>query len=696
MSEESTEHPSAIAAGSARFANRELSWLDFNDRVLALAADPALPLLERVKFAAIFSQNLDEFFQVRVGGLHAQVRAGYEAASPDGLTPQEQISRIHARASELVDRQQTIVRKELLPKLAEAGIRVCAWDEIDAGDRAHLREVFDTRMFPILTPLKVDPAHPFPAISNLSLNLAVVLSDPVSGDQGFARIKVPPALPRFQALEDGTRLVPIELVIGAFLEDLFPGMVVEAHYPFRVTRDADIELDEGETRDLREAIESELAERLRINTPARLEIDGRMSAEVRELLRRELEIGPEDVYPVDGLLDLARLWELYRLPRPELRDEPWVPVTGPPLRHPDEAPGTGDVSIFQILRHGDLLVHHPYDAFHSSVEAFVRQAADDPDVLAIKHTLYRTSGVDNALVRSLRDAARRGKEVVVLVELQARFDEQSNIERARLLEDAGCHVVYGIVGLKTHAKVVMVVRREGEGIRRYCHIGTGNYNPETARLYEDLGLFTASPEIGADVASLLNYLTGFSRAPEYHRLLVAPQFLRQRLVERIEEESRQPDGRIVMKMNSLSDPPMIDALYAASRAGVEIDLIVRGICCLRPGVPGLSENIRVRSILGRFLEHSRIYCFGSAARGRTCLIGSADLMTRNLNGRVEAVVPVDDPGLQARLEEILDVLLSDDVLAWELDAEGHWARVPTRQGRASHDQFCALALARAH
>jgi polyphosphate kinase len=682
------------ATGPRRFLNRELSWLDFNERVLALAEDDRLPLLERIKFSAIFSSNLDEFFQVRVGGLHAQMRAGLEGQSADGRTPRQQCAEISARVGALVERAQALLRKQLMPALEQEGIRVCSWEQLRAEDREYLREAFRAEIFPILTPLAVDPAHPFPAISNLSLNLAVVLVDPETGDQGFARVKVPPAIPRFLALPDEQRFVPVEQVIGAHLGDLFSGMRVVAHYPFRVTRDADIELDEGETRDLREAIESELAERLRGNAASRLEIDRHTSREVKELLQRELELGEQDVYPIDGLMDLTGLWELYRQPRADLKDEPWIPVTAPPLRHGDEVPP--DLSIFQTLKHGDLLVHHPYDAFPSSVEAFVRQAADDPDVLAIKHTLYRTSGVSNPIVRALSDAARRGKEVVVLVELKARFDEQANIERARLLEDAGCHAVYGIVGLKTHVKIALVLRKEGDGIRRYCHIGTGNYNPETARLYEDVGLFTASPEIGADVASLFNYLTGFSRAPAYSKLLVAPHALRQRLVELIEQEAQHPDGRIVMKMNSLSDPPIIDALYAASCAGVSIDLIVRGICCLRPGVPGLSENIRVRSILGRFLEHSRIYRFGSELRGYRYLIGSADLMTRNLNGRVEALVPVEDLALQMRLEEVLAVELSDDRLAWALDGDGQWTQACPGAEAASQERLQKLALARAH
>jgi polyphosphate kinase len=676
--------------GPQRFLNRELSWLDFNARVLALVESPDLPLLERVKFAAIFSSNLDEFFQVRVGGLRAQIRAGYEALSADGLTPQAQCELIHQRVGELVHRQQQLVHKTLLPALAAAGVRLTTWQELGPDDRAYLRKVFERQIFPILTPLSVDPVHPFPAISSLSLNLAVLLEDPDTHQQGFARVKVPPVLPRFHFLPDERRFVATEALIGAFLGELFPGMTIVAHYPFRVTRDADIELDEGEAEDLMAALESELRERLRLKEAARLEVDAAMSPAVRELLMRELDLGPRDVYAADGLIDLTCLWEIYALPRPELKDETWVPVTPPVLRQPEEA----EIPIFGVLNQGDLLVHHPYESFRASVEAFIRQAAEDPQVLAIKHTLYRTSGTTNPVVQALCLAAQRGKEVVALVELKARFDEQANIERARLLEEAGCHVVYGIVGLKTHAKIAMVVRRESDGIRRYCHIGTGNYNPDTARQYEDLGLFTSSPEIGSDVAHLFNYLTGSSRAPEYRRLWVAPHTLRRHLVEQIEAEALHPDGQIAIKMNSLADPPMIDALYAASQAGVRIDLIVRGICCLRPGVPGLSENIRVRSILGRFLEHSRIYRFGSEARGYRYWIGSADLMTRNLNGRVEALVPVEDPALEARLEEVLRVAFEDDVAAWELDGSGSWARVPAARGLSSQRRLQALALAR--
>jgi polyphosphate kinase len=676
--------------GPERFLNRELSWLEFNRRVLQLAESPELPLLERAKFAAIFSSNLDEFFQVRVGGLKAQIRAGYETPAPDGRTPASQHAEIHACVSDQLRSLDGLVRKELLPALAGAGLRLTRWSELESEDRAYLGRVFEQQIFPILTPLSVDPAHPFPAISSLSLNLAVVLEDPETHHQGFARVKVPPALPRFHFLPDERRFVAIEEIIGAFLGELFSGMVIVAHYPFRVTRDADIELDEDEAQDLMAALETELRERLRQKEAARLEVDGAMSPAIRDLLLRELELGPHDVYAIDGPLDLTCLWELHALPRPELKEEAWVPVTPPALRHLED----GETPIFHVLLERDVLVHHPYESFRTSVESFIRHAAEDPQVLAIKHTLYRTSGPSNPVVQALCHAAQRGKEVVALVELKARFDEQANIERARLLEESGCHVVYGIVGLKTHAKIAMVVRREPDGIRRYCHIGTGNYNPDTARQYEDLGLFTSSEQMGNDVANLFNYLTGSSRAPEYDRLWVAPHTLRSRLVERIEEEARHPDGQIAIKLNSLADPPMIDALYAAAQAGVRIDLVVRGICCLRPGVPGFSENIRVRSILGRYLEHSRIYRFGSERRGYRYWIGSADLMTRNLNGRVEALVPVDDPALEARLEEVLQLAFEDDTGAWELDASGSWLRVPKLRGASLQRRLQALALAR--
>jgi polyphosphate kinase len=538
----------------------------------------------------------------------------------------------------------------------------------------------------VLTPLSVDPAHPFPYISSLSLNLAALVRDPASGERRFARVKVPPLLPRFVELPDDERFVPIEQVIAAHLEMLFPGMEIVGHSVFRLTRDADLELEEDEGGDLLEAIESVLRRRLRGATPVRLEVDAAATDEVRTLLMRELALMPDEVYLVEGLLDPSALWSLYERDRPELKDEPWTPVTQPRLEGADD--------LFRVLSNGDLLVHHPYDSFETSIEAFIEQAAVDPAVLAIKLALYRTSE-ESPIVQALVRAAEAGKQVVALVELQARFDERANILQARTLEQAGVHVVYGIVGLKTHAKVCLVVRREAAGIRRYTHIGTGNYNPSTARLYEDVGLLSADPDVGADLSDLFNLLTGYSRQRRYRRLLVAPATLKPRLIELIRGEAAGGDGSIVLKMNSLVDPETIDALYEASRAGVRVDLSVRGICCLRPGVPGLSDTIRVRSIVGRFLEHSRIFRFGNRERGFAHFIGSADLMPRNLERRVEVTAPVLDPRLTERLDEILRAGWEDDTLAWELGPDGSWAKVPTERGINAQERSMQLALDRA-
>jgi polyphosphate kinase len=682
----------------SRFLNRELSWLDFNARVLALAEDPDVPLLERAKFLAIFSQNLDEFFQVRVSGLQEQLAAGLRSRSPDGLDPLGQLRAIRARVDELMSRQATIFTKEIVPALEDVGIRFWRWDDLSDDDRARLHTVFEEHVFPVLTPLAVDPAHPFPYISNLSLNLAVMVRDPVTGNERFARVKVPPILPRFVALPDDRGFVPLEQVIAAHLDVLFPGMEILETYPFRVTRDADFEL-EDEAEDLLEAIESVLRRRSKFGHAVRLEVDSHMSEEVLGLLCRELDLSEQDVTVVDAPLDLGGLWALYGLSRPELRDEPWTPQTPAVLGGAAER----TLDIFRLLEQGDVLVHHPYDSFATSAEAFIEQAARDPQVLAIKQTLYRTAGHESGIVRSLISAAEAGKQVVVLVELKARFDEQANIERARALEEAGAHVVYGLVGLKTHAKILLVVRQEVGGIRRYCHVGTGNYNPHTASLYEDIGLLSADPELGSDLTELFNHLTGYSHASAYRRLLVAPGTMRPGLIERIgRETARGREGSITMKMNSLVDPEVIDALYAASQAGVSIDLIVRGICCLRPGVPGLSENIRVRSLIGRFLEHSRIYRFGADSDtaehepDTEHWIGSADLMPRNLDRRVESLIPVTDPRLRARIDEILQINLEDDVLAWELEPDGNWRKIPTVAGVDTHRRLQELALARAH
>ena len=657
--------------------------------MLALAEDASLPLLERLKFVAIFANNLDEFFQVRVSGLQEQVEAGVVRRSPDGRTPAEQLEGIRERAQELSIRAADVFASELVPALEKERIRIVrSIEALDRADLAFLEQEFDERIFPVLTPLSVDPAHPFPYISNLSLNLAAMVRDPMTGVRRFARVKVPPLLPRFVPLPDGERFVPLENVIAAHLDRLFPGMELVGHHTFRLTRDADLEVEEDEAEDLLEAIQSVLRRRRRGANPVRLEVDEAMSHEVLELLRRELDLEEEEVVVTPGLLDLSALWSLVALDRPELKHEPWVPVTQPRL-----ADGEGAPDLFEVLRAGDVLVHHPYDSFSSSVEAFVEQAARDPAVLAIKQTMYRTSTQESPIIRALIRAAELGKQVVALVELKARFDEEANITYARELEQAGVHVVHGVVGLKTHAKISLVVRREAAGVRRYAHVGTGNYNPVTARLYEDMGLLTADPEIGADLTDLFNLLTGYSRQREYRRLLVAPEYLRPEMLELIRDQARE-GGRIVLKMNALVDPDMVDALYEASQAGAEIDLIVRGICCLRPGIPGLSERITVRSLVGRYLEHSRIFRFGERAEA-THYIGSADLMQRNLDRRVEALVPVADPSLAARLDEVLDVLMQDDMLSWTLGADGTWTKVRGERGIDAQQRLQELAVERA-
>jgi len=677
----------APADGSDRFLSRELSWLAFNARVLSLAEDAELPLLERVKFVAICAKNLDEFFQVRVAGLKAQVDAGVLSASPDGKSPSEQLQEIRLRAEELVKREGRVFAKDLVPKLAAEGISFVDWDALSERDRARLRHEYETRIHPALTPLAVDPAHPFPWISNLSLNLAVLV-DEASGGRRFARVKVPPMLPRFADLGEG-RLLPIELLIAAHLDLLFPGTTIVGAWAFRVTRDAELLVDEGEADDLLAAIESGLHRRLRVNDAVRLELDAAAAPDVVRLLAEGLDLGDADIYLQRGPLDLGALWQLFGLERPDLKDPPWQPATQARLARADKRE-----DLFAVLRAGDVMVHHPYDSFRNSVEAFLEQAARDPDVLAIKHTLYRTAVRENRVLRALIQAAQEGKEVVTLVEIKARFDEEANIEWARSLESAGGNVVYGLVGLKTHGKVVLVVRRERDGIRRYCHVGTGNYNPETARSYEDVGLLTASAEIGADVGELFNHLTGCGQQSAYRKLLVAPATGRSGLLAQIRAESEAGDGEIVIKVNGLQDPDMIDALYAAARAGVKIELLVRSICCLRPGVPGLSESVRVRSVVGRFLEHSRIFRFGSEARGRRHFIGSADLMTRNLERRVEVLAPVEDPALKARLDEILAVNLDPLAYAWELAPDGRWTRHPEAGGFSTHARFQELARAR--
>ncbi len=656
--------------GPARFYNRELSWLEFGSRLLDLGSDPRIPLLERTKFLAIFSDGLDEFFQVRVAGLKDQVDAGLRAPSADGLRPSETLRAIAERLRQLVKRQSAIFLDDVAPSLADEGIRLSDWSSLDDDDRGYLVDVFEREIFPVLTPLSVDPGHPFPYISNLSLNLIVRVGDPVTGEERVARVKVPPLLPRFVVMPDGERFVPLEQVIAAHLGRLFGDMVIGEHYAFRVTRNADMALEEDEADDLLVAVEMELRRR-RFGRAVRLEVSSDISPDMRDMLLQELDLGPDDIYETDAPLDLGGLWKVHALDRPDLHEEAWAPMTPPGLANANNEPA----DIFAVLRERDVLVHHPYDSFSTSVEAFIAQAADDPDVLAIKQTLYRTSG-DSPIVASLIQAAETGKQVAAVVELKARFDEQANILWARALEEAGVHVVYGLVGLKTHSKAALVVRREEEGIRLYCHLGTGNYNPRTARLYEDFGLLSADHDFGADVGDLFNFLTGYSRAVPYRKLIVAPVTLRPRIIELIEQESRLgPEGRITIKVNGLTDPDVIDALYGASRERVPIDLIVRGVCSLRPGVPGMSETIRVRSIVGRFLEHSRIYRFGGTEHPLTLLMGSADLMERNLDRRIELLFPVTNTELQARLLEVLDIDLADDTNSWALGPGGKWERV---------------------
>jgi polyphosphate kinase len=693
--EHHTPPPVRELSDPSLYLNREISWLQFNDRVLSLAADPATPLLERLRFLAIFATNLDEFYMVRVSGLREQVEAGVATRGSDGWTPTETLEAISKYIGPATEAHTRIFLEEVVPALEAAGIHVARIDELERNDREYLREYFQDQVYPVLTPLAVDPGHPFPYLSNLSLSLAVTVRDPASHRPLFARVKVPNILPRFVPLADGSTFVSLEQLMTAHLDQLFPGMeVVEAH-PFRVTRDADIELAEDEADDLLIAVEQELRRR-RFGAVVRLEVAADMPDNVVRLLQRELDVDDSALVAVEGPLNLGDLFSLAdAIDRPELAEPPWVGTTQPRLS------GTGReaVNLFDTIRQGDLLVHHPYDAFSTSVERFLAQAADDPDVLAIKQTLYRTDG-DSPIVNALIHAAEQGKQVAVLVELKARFDEASNISWARALEQAGCHVAYGLVGLKTHAKTALVVRREQGRIRRYCHIGTGNYNAKTARLYTDLGLLTSNEQIASDLTDLFNSLTGYARDTHYRRILVAPDGLRDAVVELIGRVARRHSprrkGRIVMQMNSLVDAACIRALYAASQAGVEIDLVVRGICRLRPGVTGISETIRVRSIVGRFLEHPRLWMFQNG-RDRSYYIGSADLMPRNLDHRVEAVTPVDDPDLRDRLQEILDVMLADNVQAWELLSDGTWTRLAPDEGEkpvATHKLLRELALRR--
>jgi polyphosphate kinase len=654
------------AAPAGRFFNRELSWLDFNHRVLELAKDPQVPLLERVRLLAIFSSNLDEFFMKRVGGLQRQQLARVTQLSIDGLTPRDQLDAIHAYLRPVLYEHLRCWLENLKPELESEGIFIQDYEALQPLDRAAADQFFAKNVFPILTPLAVDPAHPFPFISNLSNSIGVILRHPTSKETLFVRIKVPENLPRWVPLATRLHFVPLEQVVGGNLSLLFPGMDVIEHQPFRVTRNADIEMDAEDADDLLQLVEQELRAR-RLARVVRLELAESMSAAMREFVVSGIEVDERDIYPTSGLLDMSDLAALARLDLPKLKFKPWVPATPPRL-------AGEDVDFFQVIRGGDLLVHHPYESFSESVEKFIAAAALDPKVLAIKMTLYRTTA-DSPFILSLIHAAESGKQVAVVVELKARFDEQRNVQLAQTLENAGVHVVYGLLGLKTHTKVAMVVRDEPDGLRTYCHIGTGNYNSLTAQLYTDLGLFTCDPRIADDVIDLFHYLTGRSMKRDYRKLLVAPVNMRERLVLKIRREADHARGgreaSITAKMNALQDPQIIEELYAASEAGVKIELFVRGFCCLRPGAAGLSSNIRVVSILGRFLEHSRIYHFLNGG-AEEFFIGSADWMSRNLDWRVESVTPVEDPALRLRLREILDVMRRAELHAWELGADGVW------------------------
>jgi polyphosphate kinase len=655
------------------FFNRELSWMEFNRRVLEIAEDTTVPLLERLRFCSIYASNLDEFYMVRVAGLFDQLDAGIDARGPDGLRPNEQIDRIQARVLELDRRLQRCFGGELRPALEREDIRIVSLEDASEEERRQIHRRFHEQVFPTLTPLVIGLGRPFPYISNLSLSLAVLLRDPESEVEIVARVKVPKELlGRFLPVGAEGTFVPLEQVIAANLDALFPGTEVVDHGFFRVTRDADFNISD-EADDLLQAVQDELRRR-RFGEVVRLEMDSAMNPKLRHELIGALRLEDREVYDIDGLLDLADLSEIADVSgHADLRFSPWTPVTQPRLQGEDDRAA----DMFREIRHADLLVHHPYDSFATSVERFVEQAVEDPDVLAIKQTVYRTSD-DSPLVPSLIRASERGKQAVCMVELKARFDEEANIHWAKALEEAGVHVVYGIPGLKTHVKAILVARREGQQVREYVHIGTGNYHAKTARLYTDFGLFTADPDIGADVAEMFNFLTGYGRPAVYRKMLVSPTTMRSRFIEEIEatiaaHEAGQ-EARIALKMNSLVDEGCIRALYRASQAGVRVDLNVRGICCLRPGVPGVSENIRVVSVVGRFLEHSRVYTFHRGEETRV-LMGSADMMPRNLDSRVELVAPVEDAGLRAEMMDVLERCFADNTNSWVLDEAGEWTRI---------------------
>lgn len=664
----------AVEKYEDRFLDRELSWLRFNQRVLELAEDPDLPLLERVRFLAIFTSNLDEFFMVRVAGLKRRIAAGVAVPAASGLMPTEVLDVIWATSRELSERQARLFLDDIVPALTDAGIELVRWEDLDKEEQKACKRLFKDRVFPVLTPLAVDPAHPFPYISGLSLNLAVLLRNPKTGKEHFARVKVPPIFERFVPVGN-QRFVPLEDVIGEHLKRLFPGMEVLEVHSFRVTRNEDLEVEEDDAENLLTALEKELLRR-RFGPPVRLEVEESIAPQVLELLVSELGVAEEEVVKLRGPLDLRGLHDIADLPRQELKYPAFLPITHTRLA---DVESSAPVDVFKAARRHDVLLHHPYDSFATSVQRFIEQAAADPHVLAIKQTLYRTSG-DSPIIDALIDAAEAGKQVLVIVEIKARFDEQANIRWARKLEQAGCHVVYGLVGLKTHCKLAMVVRdegRHGAGIRRYTHIGTGNYNPKTSRMYEDVGLITVDERIGEDVAHLFNNLSGWSRNATYEELLVAPDSIRDGLVERIHREIAHHQAgrpaRIRLKANSVVDEAVIDALYLASQAGVPVELLVRGICALRPGVPGLSETVTVRSVLGRFLEHSRIFWFDNGGEPEAW-IGSADMMHRNLDRRVEVLVRLPGSDEVGAIADLLDLAFAPDTNAWVLDSDGVWTR----------------------
>jgi polyphosphate kinase len=687
---DSSMAPTAAAdvVGENRLLNRELSSLEFYARVLELAADPNVPLLERVLFCSIFSSHLDEFFMVRVAGLRGQEDAGVGTRSPDGRTASQALAEIRDKVLELTSRQSKLWKRELRPALAAEGIVVAHVEDCEPDELEELKGRFERQIYPVLTPLAVGPGQPFPYISGLSLSLGLFVRDPKTAEERFARVKVPELLPRFLPVGKRGIHLPLESVIRHFLPLLFPKMEIVEHATFRVARNADFEVSD-EADDLLEAVELELRRR-RFGEVVRLEVAGSASSRMLSRLQHGLGIGERETFTVQGLLDLVDVGQFADLPRPELKYEPWVGITHPRLAAPN---GT----IFDEVRRGDILVHHPYTSFATSFEAFVRAASDDPSVVGLKATVYRTSD-DSPLVPALIEAAEEGKQSVCLVELKARFDEHRNIEWSRALERAGVHVVYGFSNLKIHGKTTLVVRREGADLKRYVHVGTGNYHARTARGYEDFGLFTADEEIAADVADLFNYITGFGRPREFRKILVAPFGLRERLIERIRAVAKHgKDGRIRIKVNSLTDPRVIEALYAASQEGARVEIVARSICSLRPGVDGLSETIRVRSVLGRFLEHSRLLVLESPD-STTVLLGSADLMPRNLDNRVEVVVPIEDARAQQEISRVFDVLLADNAEAWDLDGDGRWRRARPGKGERSRPTQTVLmrnALARA-